>query len=191
MRSFLVLFLAVSFISTAAAQTVPSPSRWTLSAGPSWRFNSTELWGMRFRANYDLIKPYRPLQLRLEVGGLWGPTHSFLRSYTDGPIVLGQDQTVDLAFGLSASLSPLPRARLAPYVTFGVLARQVWSHGWEVPDGPLGLYGSTTPQSVTFGEIVSTFGFGVRARLGGRPLEIEYRILGHHQSVTIGTRLPF
>ena len=191
MRWLLVLSIALLLASAPAA--AQAPSRWTLSAGPSWPNGMRSLWGLRFRANYDLTNPNRPLRLHLEAGGLWGPTHSYFRSYeVIGGGAYGQDQTFDVAFGLSASLSPVPRARLSPYLTAGVLARQVWRHGWTVFSDASGFSsGSTTPKTLTYGQFVVPLGVGVRARLGGRPFQIEYRLLDMNHSLMFGTRLPF
>lgn len=92
MRLFIV-GIAVLFTTSGAAQ-----SRWTLSAGPEWsEFRS--LWGLRFRADYDLLNQQSPLQLRLQSSARWGPTQGF--RYSLGPLgtAFGEDQTVDVTLG--------------------------------------------------------------------------------------------
>src|SRR6267378_176099 len=128
MRSLLILSIALlSAATNGAAQT---PSRWTISAGPEWTVYRG-FWGVRLRADYDLLKQNSPFQLRMQGGARWGPTQSYQSSYVIvGGSVMGQEQTVDLMFGVVGAISPLPRARFSPYVTAGVLARQAWSHGW-------------------------------------------------------------
>jgi hypothetical protein len=195
MRSVLVLSVALSSgLRTAAAQeSLPTPSRWTLAAGPDWSSSRSQLWGLRFRAAYDLMRPDRRLGLRLEASGLWGPTHFYSSNYqVVGGRAYGQIQTVDMMFGLSGLLTPFPRARFSPYFTIGVVGRQVWSNGWSVFSDTMGYSsGSTTPQSRTYGAIVVPMGIGIRARLGGRQFQIEYRVHNPQQGLTLGTRLPF
>ena len=64
----LVLGVALLITTTAAAQ-----SRWIVSAGPQWNPLTNQIAGL-LRAEYDVLRPDRPLRLRLEAGGLWGPT---------------------------------------------------------------------------------------------------------------------
>jgi hypothetical protein len=193
MRSFLVLVFAFPVaLSTAAAQdTLPTPSRWTLSAGPEWA-PSTNMWGLRLRAEYDLIKPGSPLSLRFEGAGRWGPTqnYSFRYSLLDNGSGGGWDQNTDLMVGFNASLTPLPHARIAPYVTFGVYGQQSWRHGSRF------VFQSSTPPSVysysgSNGAIIGTVGLGLRARLGGHTFQLEIRHLQGQHSFSLGTRLPF
>jgi len=191
MRWLLIPSVALLFASNqAAAQT---PSRWTLAAGPDWSHSTASLWGLRFRASYDLLNPDRRFGLRLEAGGLWGPTHFYSRTYRIvGGQESGENQTVDMAFGLSALFTPFPRARFSPYLTGGVLGRQVWSNGWSVFSDTTGFsMGSSTPQSRTNGAIVVPMGIGIRARIAGRQFQIEYRVHNPQQGLTLGTRLPF
>src|SRR5437899_6331104 len=129
MRWLLILCVACLLARNSAAQT---PTRWTLSAGPEWSstLKTGHFYGGRMRAEYDLIAPTNPFRLRLEAGTFWSPTQSYFGSLIDGSTYYGAKQSVDLTFGLSAALTPLPRARLAPYVLMGVLARQRWTHGF-------------------------------------------------------------
>lgn len=189
MRLF-IAGLALLFTTSASAQ-----SRWTLSAGPEWTLGFV---GGRVRGEYDLIKPTQPLRLRLELGGYWEPSQTYAYNYTllDGGVA-GWKQSVDLTFGLSAALTPIPRARIAPYVTFGVLARQSWKNGSQF------LYsgGTTTVSKIsgTAGDMLFPVGVGLRARIASHMFQVEMRglattpQLSNHQThaLMIGTNLPF
>ncbi len=196
MPSFIVLFLALSFVSsTAVAQTTPqTPSRWTLSAGREWS-RTPNLWGLRLRADYDLVGQHSPVRLQLQMGTLWGPTQFFFHSFGSPGYTtsyMGSDQTIDLTFGVVAAITPVPRARVAPYFTFGVLARQSWSYGWSRWSSS--VVGGTfeTPERLrALGAISAVPGLGVRARIGQRTYQFEYRWLANRHSATFGTRLPF
>lgn len=200
MRSFLVLSVALSFtVSTVAAQaTPPTPSRWTLSTGPEWGYPS--LWGLRVRADYDLVGRTSPVRLRLQAGALWGPTQRFYRATGAGSVFYGSDQTVDLTFGVVAAISPVPRARISPYLTMGVLASQAWSHGWSAARNAGGeVFGYRAEGTRMSGDIIITPGLGIRANIGGRSFQIEVRRLygrnsdafGMRNSLTFGTTVPF
>lgn len=200
MRPLLVLSFALSFVSsTAPAQTIPpTPSRWTLSAGPEWGFPS--LWGLRVRADYDLVGRTSPVRLRLQAGALWGPTQRFYHAFGGGSEYYGMDQTVDLTFGVVAAISPVPRARMSPYLTIGVLARQAWSHGWTQARNAAGSTFSAIPEATRmFGDVIIPVGLGIRANIGGRSFQLEIRRLyggnsqgfGMRNSLTFGTSLPF
>ncbi len=194
MRSFLVLSLALPFaFSTAAAQDSPStPSRWTLSAGPEFlRWSPrVHLWGMRLRAEYDLTRPSSVFGLRLEAGALWTPTQSYFfqsGSRTQG----GVDQSSDIMLGLSASITPFPRARVSPYVTLGIFGRQMWRQGsYFVQDPSLPSY-NQPHFSYSRGDIIPTLGLGLRVRLGGQSFQLELRQIRDHGDLTFGARLPF
>jgi hypothetical protein len=194
MRSFLVVPVVLSFVfSTAAAQdTPPTPSRWTFSVGPEWTgtLSNGHYYGGRLRAEYDLVAPTSPLRLRLEAGGFWSPTQTFVGSYLDGSSVSGFDQTLDLTFGVSAAIAPLPRARFSPYVMLGAYARQSWSRRstwrWNADGSPARNYAS----SGTVGGLLFQPGIGTRARIGGRMFQLELRHFDH-RSLTLGTNLPF
>lgn len=179
---FFIVGAALLLTSTAAAQ-----SRWTLSAGPEWQSNI----GARLRGEYDLVKPDQPLRLRLELGGYWEPSQLQLRSYAipeNGSVALSS-QSVDFMFGLTVSLTPLPRARIAPYVTVGALGRQVWAHGKvfiATPDSA-----THTNYAETEGQLLVPRALGVRARLGARLFQVEIRRLEHRTAVMVGTNLPF
>jgi len=185
MRLFIV-GVALFFTTTATAQ-----SRWTLSAGPEWRsFSSDQFFGGRVRGEYDLIRPNLPLRLRLEVGGYWEPTHSYFGRLLDGSTFGGSTQNLDLSFGMSAAITPLPHARIAPYAMIGVLARQTWVNGinsYMPPGGPL----TVSNAKRTLGDVIVPVGLGMRARMGGRMFQFEIRQLQHTTSVTVGTTLPF
>ena len=116
MRSFIVGALLVLVATPATTQ-----SRWTFSAGPEW---IDRVVGGRVRAEYDLTPSLKPFRVRLEFGGYWEPTQNFYATYLDGSSVGGTKQSMDLSVGLSGVVAPLPRARVAPYLSFGVLARQ-------------------------------------------------------------------
>lgn len=187
MRLFIVVVaLLLSMSTTAAAQ-----SRWTVSAGPEWvqLAPNTHLWGMRLRAEYDLTPPSSVFGLRLEGGARWGPTQSYFYefgSYSRG----GTEQQTDLMLGLSAGLSPFPRARFSPYVTMGVFGRQVWTRG-SFFAGDSTMFWNVPYTSRTNGDIIASLGVGLRARIAGRSLQLELRRLHSHNGLTFGTRLPF
>ena len=197
MRSVLVLSVALSFVfGTAAAQdtsVTSTPSRWTFSAGPEWTPTfSNSFYGARVRAEYDLIKPTGPLRLRFEAGGFWSPTQSFSGRYViDSTTFGGMRQTFDFTVGLSASLTPLPRARFSPYLTLAAVARQTWNRhsGWRrSADGS--SYQFFPPTTGLFGDFVLQPGIGIRARIAGRVFQLELRHY-RNRSLTFGTRLPF
>ena len=186
MRLF-VIGAALVLASPVAAQ-----SRWTFSAGPEWTptFGGS-FYGGRLRAEYDLLTPTKPLRLRLEAGTFWSPTQSYFASYPRGGTAYGFNQEVDLTLGLSAALSPLPRARFSPYVMLGFYARQTWSHGantFVLPDGSFAW--NELERSRTVGEILPQVGIGIRARIGGRMFQLEARQFSR-RSMTLGTHLPF
>ena len=173
--------------NSVAAQT---PSRLTLSAGPEWT-GAPRLWGLRLYADYDLLKLDSPFQLRLQGGGRWGPPQRYTRYFGNGAAMGGEDQTIDLTAGVVGALSPIPRARVAPYVMFGVLAQHVWAHGWMSARNPDGSLMSTGAATFSYGKIVYPIGLGVRAQVAGRSLQVEIRRLNTVNSLTLGTRLPF
>jgi hypothetical protein len=186
-----VVGVALLLVTTPAA----AQSRWTLSAGPEWSsFSSDQFFGGRARAEYDVIRPNRPLRLRVELGGYWEPTHNFYSEPTDSTEFLGSSQTADISFGVTASLTPLPRARFAPYVTIGVLARQSWANGWS---SYTVRFVSNTQRSLgsTSGEMIVPVGLGVRGRFGGRMFQVEMRRFqgskNGHTALMVGTSLPF
>jgi hypothetical protein len=197
MRSVLVLPVALFVVfGTAAAQDTSStpltPSRWTLSAGPEFiRWSpSVHLWGMRLRAEYDLTRPNRVFGLRLEGAALWTPTQSYFfqtGSRTQG----GVDQSSDIMLGLAASIAPFPRARVSPYVTLGVFGRQMWRQGSFFVQDPNLLSYDQQRFGYSRGDIIPTFGLGLRVRLGGRSFQLELRQIRDHGNLTFGTRLPF
>lgn len=194
MRSFLVLFLSFPLVlSTAAAQdTPPTPSRWTLSAGPEWRAVAprTYVWGMRVRAEYDLIKPASVFGLRLEGAALWGPTQSYFyvgNAYSTG----GTEQRTDLMVGVTGSFSPLPRARFAPYLTMGIYGRQQRIDGSTFFNSQLTGFERGSPATRSRGDLIGALGLGLRMRLGGRTFQLEYRRIYGSSGLTFGTRLPF
>ncbi len=187
MRLFIVSIALLLTTTVGAAQT-----RWTLSAGPEWTPTvSGQFWGGRLRAEYDLTRPTSPFRLRLEAGTFWSPTQSFFASYLDGSSYGGFKQSVDLTIGLSAAISPLPRARFSPYIMMGVYARQSWSHGansFRNADGSLAW--SSPERSRTYGDLLAQVGIGIRARIGGHTFQLEMRNFGT-RSLTLGKNLPF
>lgn len=151
------------------------------------------LWGLRLRAEYDLTNPTRVLGLRLEGGARWGPTQGW-RHQSGSPG--GTEQRTDLMLGLSAGLSPFSRSRFSPYVTMGVFGRQTWLLGSALVYDSTTMSFSAPYSSRTNGEVFGTLGVGVRARLGGRSLQLEVRRLprvgGYYDNgLTFGSRLPF
>ena len=179
----LLIGAALLFTTTAAS----AQTRWTLSAGPEWRTSV----GGRVRGEYDLIKPNTPVRLRFELGGYWEPTQNHFGSYALSELgsYAGSGQAIDLALGVTASLTPLPRARFAPYVSIGVLARQMWVHGWT---------SITTPDTNTYatysgtnGQMIFPYGLGVRARLGAHMFQVEIRRVEQRSALLLGTNLPF
>jgi hypothetical protein len=171
--------LLFSIVTTGAAQ-----SRWTLSAGPEWSTgwnHPYRAWGMRIRAEYDLTKPNRMFALRFESGALWSPTQTYFRQ--DGS---GTEQMFDVVVGLNASLSPMPRAPVSPYVTLGIFGRQQWVQGSRFPANA-----SFSSIPGNRGAIAGALGVGLRIRLGGQAFQLEYRRLYNHTGLTFGTRIPF
>lgn len=157
----------------------------------SMQYGTLQFYGGRLRAEYDLISPNKPLRLRLEVGGYWEPTHNFYTEPTDSTEFLGRAQTTDIAFGMTASLTPVPRARFAPYVTIGLLARQSWANGWS---SYTVRFVSNTHRSLasTSGQMIFPVGLGIRARLGDRTVQVELRRWEQGRSaIMVGTSLPF
>jgi len=175
--------------SGAAAQ-----SRWILSAGPEWQpYVGGQFVGGRIRGEFDLLKQDKPFRLRMELGTYWEPTQDdFGTSLVDGSTFSRTRQTMDVSFGFSAAVSPLPRARFAPYITLGVLARQTWIHGFDArfPPGGQPTYSRF---SGTLGELAYPVGLGIRARIGSRVLQFELRrfLAEHRNGLMVGTRLPF
>ena len=188
MRLF-VVGIALLFASSAAAQ-----SRWTLSAGPEWQpYFGGPFIGGRVRGEFDLLQANKPFRLRMELGGYWEPTQNRDGySVVDGSSYTRTSQRVDLSFGFSAVISPLPRARFAPYFTAGVLARQTWIRGanFKFPASGPPTYSAF---SGTLGDLVYPAGLGVRARITGKLLQFEYRrFLGESRNgLMVGTSLPF
>ena len=189
MRLLIVAPVLLLFTTTSAAQ-----SRWTLSAGPEWEpYVGGQFLGGRMRGEFDLLKPDKPLRLRLELGGYWEPTQErFAVSVIDGSMYNRTRQTVDLSLGLSAAITPLPRARFAPYLSLGILARQSWIRGQDTRWPPSGQP-TTALFSGTLGDFAYPAGVGMRARIAGRMLQFELRrFLGEHRrALTVGTSLPF
>ena len=178
--------VALLLVTTTAAA---AQSRWTLSAGPEWTSNLGGFVGGRVRGEYDLLRPTKPLRLRLDLGAYWEPSQSFSGTYLDGSTVAGWKQSMDITFGLSTALSPFPRARFAPYLTVGALARQSWRHSSSFYF-PAGTVSST---SGTSGDIVFPLGLGLRARIARHLFQVEVRRFQglHTNSLTVGTNLPF
>src|SRR5256885_14747192 len=172
MRLFIVG--AVLLLSTTTAQAT---SRWTLSAGPEWQpYVSGQLIGGRIRGEFDLLKQDKPFRLRMELGTYWEPTQDdFVTSPVDGSTFSRTRQTMDVSFGFSAAVSPLPRARFAPYITLGVLARQIWIRGFDARFPAAGGQPTYSRFSGTLGELAYPVGFGIRARIGSRVLQFELR----------------
>lgn len=190
MRS-VIAGVALLLAATAAA----AQSRWTLSAGPEWIpfARSSDFIGGRVRGEYDLITPTKPLRLRLELGGYWEPTHDRSGvSVIDGSMYNDTRQSVDLSFGVTAAVTPLPHARFAPYLTLGILARQTWIRG-QLTRWPPGGQPTFAPFSGTRGDFAYPAGVGIRSRIAGRMLQFELRrFLGEPRNAfMLGTSLSF
>jgi hypothetical protein len=128
----------------------------------------------------------------LETGGFWSPTQNFYGRYSlvDGTFG-GERQTFDLTFGLSAAITPLPKARFSPYLTMAAVARQTWrrASGWvQYADSSAPRFFPLTTAS--YGDVLLEPGIGLRARLAGRVFQLEVRQYDH-RSLTFGTQLPF
>ena len=189
MRLFIVGAALLLFTNASAAQ-----SRWTLSAGPEWRpYLDGQFLGGRMRGEFDLLKADKPFRLRVELGGYWEPTQDrFGTSVIDGSTYSQTRQTVDLSLGFSAAVTPLPRARFAPYLTLGILARQSWIRGAyaRFPSGGQPTYSRF---SGTLGDFTYPVGLGVRARIARRALQFELRrfLGGNRNALMAGTSFPF
>jgi hypothetical protein len=99
-------------------------------------------------------------------------------------------QTFDFTVGLSASITPLPRARFSPYLTMAAVARRTWNRqsSWrQNADGSFQFFPLTTG---SFGDVVLQPGIGIRARIAGRLFQLELRHY-RNRSLTLGTQLPF
>ena len=189
-----LIIAGVAFVLCTSTALAQEPSRWTLSAGPEWGLVAphTHLWGMRLRAEYDLTKPNSVFGLRLEGDARWSPTQGYF--YSDNVATWsGIEQRNDLMLGFSGSISPFPRAHIAPYVTMGVFARQLWIHGAREFSFQSGSFAQSSPVSTrSSGDIIASLGVGLRARLAGRSFQLELRRLYNAQNgLTFGTRLPF
>ncbi len=194
MRSVLVLPIALSFVfgTVAAQDNLPTPSRWTLSTGPEWSRGIPALrtWGLRTRAEYDLTKPSSVLGLRLEGSSRWSPTQSYF--YDNGfSSYSGTEQRFDLMLGLSGFVSPMPRARISPYVTMGVFAFQEWMHGLHAYHTNGSNWSNSPIHTDSRGDFAASLGLGLRTRIGGRTFQLEYRWIESQTGLTFGTRLPF
>lgn len=187
MRLF-IIGAALLFMTTAAS----AQTRWTFSAGPEWSpLTNGSFYGARIRAEYDLIKPTGPLRLRFETGGFWSPTQNFYGKYfIDSGTFGGTRQVFDLTFGLSAALTPLPKARFSPYLVMAVVARQSWRRQsvWRQSPGSAPQYFPLTTASL--GDVLLQPGIGIRARIAGRVFQLELRHYDH-LSLTLGTHLSF
>jgi hypothetical protein len=151
--------------------------------------------GVRLRAEYDLVRD-RWFGLQVEAGGLWTPTQSFSQRLpwdaAGLPSYWGYGQAMDLRLGVAGTLSPLPRAPLSPYLVVSVAGVQSW---WAGERFARRMDGSV--QRV--GEAASGFfhggvGLGIRARLAGRSVQVEYREarnLPVMREFTLGTALRF
>lgn len=193
MRLCIVGAALLSIATTGAAQ-----SRWTISAGPEWSpLSGGQFYGARVRAEYDLIKPTGPLRLRVETGGFWSPTQNYYGSYVIQELGTfgGTRQVFDVQFGLSAALTPLPRARFSPYVVLAAVARQSWTRGsgWLQTPGAAPQYFPQATNSV--GDVMLQPGIGMRARIASRMFQLEWRHFAYNRgqpnSLTLGTQLPF
>ena len=85
-RALMRLFIVGAALLFSVSTTAAAQSRWTFSAGPEWSGvgNNSHIYGGRLRAQYDLLRPDRPLRLHLEFGGRWDPTQSYFNTLSDG-----------------------------------------------------------------------------------------------------------
>lgn len=192
MRSPLLLFtLTVALSPSLSAQDYTKGAPLVLALGPAW---NPQLTGLQFRGQYHLI-PDRWLGLRLEVGGRWTPTQSFSAPsilYGDGSRYEGTAQSAAVDLALAATLTPWPRGSVSPYLVTGIAAVQSWGSGrgyYKAPDGSLAQV--APPASSTRGEVTGIWGYGLRVRLGGHPVELEFRRAAGWRSITLGTGLRF
>lgn len=181
----------IALLLSVSATTAAAQSRWTFSAGPEWQQTPNSLlWGARLRAEYDLTRPSGVFGLRLEGGARWGPTQSYF--YESGPRSQGGvTQTTDIMLGISGALAPFPRGRLTPYVTMGIFGRQKWSQGSLFIRDSTALSWDVPHYDRSHGDIIGTMGLGLRARIGSRSFQLEYRRIYDQTGLTFGTRLPF
>lgn len=189
MRLFIVS--ALLLVTTSAA----AQSRWTVSVGPefhnNWQVALPRVWGVRARAEYDLIRPNTVFGLRFETSGRWSPNQSYSYSNFDGSSSYSATQQMfDLMVGFNASVSPLPRARFSPYVSAGVYGIQQWLR-WSRSE-QTGSFGYVRPPRTDSRLVLAgSLGVGLRMRVGGRAFQLEYRNIYNQTSLTFGTRIPF
>jgi hypothetical protein len=135
--------------------------------------------GLHLRAEYHILRD-RWLGLRIEGGGRWTPTQNFSFAPVDQ---YGSWQYMDVNLGVAATITPVPRGRIAPYLVFGVSATQSWTN--------IQYYGTQSrTRSGSYGSLDTFWGLGTRVRLGERLIQMELR-LSHRYDLTIGTGFRF
>jgi len=197
--------LPVTFVATLIVPAVghaqePQPSkpgdRLILSAGLGWTACRCQFTGGQLRAEYSLTPVERVIGLRVHLGTFWTPTQCYSRPsilYGDGSSFEGVGQTALLDLGVTGSITPWPRGRVSPYVLAGVAAYQNWNYGSGYYRRADGTPAATIPPvSRTRGDFGLVVGAGLRARVGGRLVQLELRQLGHRLSTLgLGTTLHF
>jgi hypothetical protein len=178
-------------VPAIVAQQPERTPRFLFAVGPTWNRGLT---GLHVRAEYPFLR-HTWISLRVEGGGRWTPTQAFSQPsilYGDGSHVQGTWQYADLNFGVAATVTPVSRGRVAPYLLFGVAALQAWTNGQTYYTNPQGgLAYMNPPGSATRGEIASLWGLGTRVRLNDRTIQIELRTSGARRDLAIGSSLRF
>jgi len=142
MRLTLWWFMVTTVLSPPLVAQEPTKAPpFALAVGPTWsRYG--HLTGLHVRGEYYLMRD-RWLGLRVDAGGRWTPTQTVSSPsglYGDSSRYEGTGQAADVHLGLTATLTPWPHSRLAPYLLTGVAAVQRWSSGggaYTNPDGSL------------------------------------------------------
>ena len=183
--------------SAQESQPVKRDDRWFVSGGFGWSGGHKQFKGLHLGAEYHLTPVERVFGLRMHLGAFWTPTQYFhipTLKYGPGSTFEGYSQVMHFDLGVTASLTPWPRARVSPYVFGGVAALQQWAHGtgsyYRRADGSVAEIRG--PGATTSGEVGPVIGAGVRFRAGGRLLRFEIRKLpGIRSTYGVGTSLHF
>jgi hypothetical protein len=197
---FAAAFVATLILPAVGRGQDPQPSkpgdRLILSAGLGWTACRCQLTGGQLRAEYSLTPLERVVGLRVHLGTFWTPTQSYSTPsilYGEGSTFEGVGQTALLDLGVTGSITPWPRGRVSPYVVAGVAALQNWSYGsgyYRRADGTPAA--AIPPGSRTRGDFGVIVGAGLRARVGGRLVQLELRRLsGRLSTLGLGTTLHF
>ena len=101
-------------------------------------------------------------------------------------------QAADVHLGLTATLTPWPHSRLAPYLLTGVAAVQRWSSGGGAYTNPDGSLAQRVPErAITRGSFAFSTGLGLRVRFGERLVQLEFRRDDSMRDLTLGSALRF